>query len=126
MKRIILIALVAVPLYPNTQQTITIQPNLMPLVVAFMQKHGKLPNPEEMAHLQNQADNAVEQAKFATVIGACASGITTTLMTGNPLPAIASICGAVAPLIGRNPQEATSCCDANSSECVSNTSNCSA
>jgi hypothetical protein len=102
MKRLIFTALFVSCSTQTSQQTVTIQPHLMPQVIAYVQKQGKLPSGEELAAMQQQATNTNEQAKFANAVGTCVTGITTTLMTGNPLPVLSAIFGAVAPLISRS------------------------
>jgi len=101
MKRLIIALLIPITTFASPQ-TVTIQPHLMPQVLAYVQKQGKLPSPEELAAFEHQAVNNAEQAKFATAVGTCATGIATTLMTGNPLPVLSAIFTAVAPLISRS------------------------
>ena len=79
------------PLQPGVQ-TLTIAPDQMPKVLAFMQKQGRLPTPDELNN---------EQATFCNVVGACTTGFVTTIVTGNPGHVLSAIASTILPLISR-------------------------
>ena len=68
----------------------------MPQVIAFFQKQGRLPSAQEVEQLNP------EQAKFCTIVGTCATGLITTLVTGKPESVISALVTALLPLIPRS------------------------
>ena len=110
MKPIFLCSILAIVTFAEANnkpgaQTITISPELMPQVIAFLQKQGRLPSQQELD--TQQAPSNPEQAKFCNIVGACATGFVTTIITGNPAPVFSAIVNSIFPLISRSRREPT-------------------
>ncbi len=113
MKRILFAALIPTFIFTNpmnpAMQTLTISPELMPKVLAFMQKQGRLPTPQELRDgtITNQPQLPQtpvdpEQAKFCNVVGSCATGFVATIVTGNPAHVFSALASTILPMISRS------------------------